>query len=303
MSWIGLTAALVMLGAQLAPEEPSTTAHAPELFPPEIRWPAGTDLSPAFAPDGTTMFFTHAAGTKRTIMISHLRDGKWSDPEIASFSGQWRDIEPAMAPDGSYLVFVSNRPEVEGGKPLDGFFAGAARPAAGGNLWRVDRTGNGWGTPVRLPAIVNSDPSTYSPAVARNGDIFFMRPNPISHRFWIYRAKMTAGQFSAPEPLSFSSDTISDVDPAVAPDGSFIVFASTRAPSPTKTLALFIAYRDGDHWKAPVVFDPMLLGTEARLSPDLSTLYFESNRPTPTSPEPAPGADSRIWRAMLNKSE
>ena len=46
-------------------------------------------------------------------------------------------LEPAMAPDGSYLVFASNRPAHAGGSALDGYFNNKPRPGRGGNLWRV----------------------------------------------------------------------------------------------------------------------------------------------------------------------
>jgi hypothetical protein len=60
-------------------------------------------------------------------------------------------MESTMAPDGSFLVFASNRPADERGKPLDGNFNGKIFPGGGGNLWRVDRVGDGWGQPKRLP--------------------------------------------------------------------------------------------------------------------------------------------------------
>lgn len=96
-------------------------------------------MRPAFSPDGKTVYFTHADGDKRTIMVSHRRHGVWSKPKAAAFPVQWRDIEPAMALDGSYLLFVSNRPSTDGGKVLDGFWGGQVHPGKGGNLWRVDR--------------------------------------------------------------------------------------------------------------------------------------------------------------------
>src|SRR5579859_194302 len=83
------------------------------------------------------------------IMVSHRVNGVWSTPTVAAFSGQWLDHDPAMAPDGSFLIFSSNRPDHEGGKALDAVMAnGKVRPGSGGHLWRVDRKGDGWGQPV-----------------------------------------------------------------------------------------------------------------------------------------------------------
>src|SRR5690349_8694259 len=75
-------------------------APAPKLFPPEAAWPDGDDSAPSFTPDGKTVFFTHRAGTV-SIMMATMCNGIWSTPQVAPFSGKWRDIEPYMAPDGS----------------------------------------------------------------------------------------------------------------------------------------------------------------------------------------------------------
>jgi len=136
-----------------------------KLFPGEKDWAASpgwnseSNMAPAFTSDGKTVFFTHWLDHTGTIMVSHLAHGRWSKPEAAPFSGQWRDLEPTMAPDGSYLVFISNRPAMEGGKAIDGFFQGRAQPGQGGNLWRVDQASE-WSKPVRLPDEVNNNTTT-----------------------------------------------------------------------------------------------------------------------------------------------
>ena len=112
----------------------------PEIFAPgTISGPSGVDCL-TFAPDGATVYFDQQADWNGFIMESHRVGEGWSTPQIAPFSGQWQDHDPAMAPDGSFLVYTSNRAAVAG------------RPALhGGQLWRVDRRGDGWGEPQRLP--------------------------------------------------------------------------------------------------------------------------------------------------------
>jgi Tol biopolymer transport system component len=291
----------------------SDVSTAPKLFPAETKWTSasdwgsGTDASPAFTRDGKTVYFTHSDGKKRTIMVSHLQHGAWSVPKPAPFSGTWRDLEPAMAPDGSYLVFVSNRPSVDGGAVLDGHYGGSPRPGVGGNLWRVDRIGHDWSKPVRLPDVINSNPSVYAPAVTRNGRIYFMQADSKTDKFRLYRSQFTAGKFETPEPLSFSDGVIADYDPVVAPDESFIVFSSSRSPLPEKQNAIFVAFFADHHWKTPVPLRPFLDGIETRLSPDLKTLYFTADRPILEIPpatqnastNPVPPIPQRIWQISL----
>jgi len=266
------------------------------LFAPEAVWPAGTDASPAFTPDGKTVFYTHAAGAQRTVMVSHLMNGAWSAPQVAPFSGTWRDIEPAMAPDGSYLVFISNRPATAGGEALTGFFGGQSRPGAGGNIWRVDHAGadwgDGWGEPVRLPDVVNRSPATYSPAVTADGSLYFNQPDPVTHRSVVYRSQALAGGgFGPPEAMAWSQGPGSGYDVAVAPDDRALVYSSGRPPAAEGQSLVFVAVRQGSGWSAPVALDPHVEGIEARFSPDLKTLYVSTEVPA------APGeiAHSRIF--------
>jgi Tol biopolymer transport system component len=261
----------------LAPWLDAPSAMAPatsRLLPAELPWGSGNDASPAFTPDGQTVVFARGQGPTRRIYLSHRQAGIWSTPERAPFSDQWMDLEPAMAPDGSYLVFISNRPAKAGGKALDGYFGGKPQPGRGGNLWRVNREGNRWGTPVRLPDIVNASPATYSPAVAADGSLYFMRPDPQSHRLRIYFSQFSDGRFQPPIllPLPSSQGVTADVDPAIAPNKSFIVFSSNRKPAAADASDLFLAFATPAGWGPPIHLGPS--GQEARLDPNLSTLYF-----------------------------
>lgn len=100
------------------------------------------------------------------IVLTTLHQGEWSKPQIAPFFGRWLDLEPAMAPDGSFLVFASNRPADGGGKPLDGKFNRKTFPGNGGNLWRVDRIGDTWGAQSACPIPSTTARRCFLPASA-----------------------------------------------------------------------------------------------------------------------------------------
>jgi hypothetical protein len=274
----------------------------PEVFPGETDWGTGSNATPAFTPDGKTVFFTHWHDQSGTIMVSHLRGAKWSKPEAAPFSGQWRDIEPAMAPDGSYLIFSSNRPAIEGGKAIDGFYQGKTQPGQGGNLWRVNRTANGWSKPLRLPDEVNSNTAIYSPSVARSGNLYFNQSDPITKKERLSWSQWIDGHYTSPEPVSFDDGVTRNFTAAVAPDESFILFSGHRPPSPDHQAVVFVAFAENHRWKVPVPFQPYLYGEQERLSPDLKTLYFVSDRPRlNTSPNANPSDDvpRKIWQISL----
>lgn len=261
-------------------------APAPEVFAPGVISGAANDLSPAFTPDGRTVFFTRGNSAQSTILVSHRTADGWSKPEIAPFSGEWRDLEATMAPDGSYLVFASNRPAVVGGRPLDGYYNGAVQEGRGGNLWRVDRTPQGWGAPYRLPDVINGNASIFSPSIAADGSLYFMQPVGPRQRFHIFRAAWSGGAYAAPVEVPIAAgDDVGDFDPAVAPDESYIVFSSARLTA--KGTSLFIALRQHGTWTTPVylgdtVSAPGTGNIEARLGPGARVLYFSSTRVVPT---------------------
>ena len=245
----------------------------PEVFAPGVVSGPLNDDAPAFTPDGATVFFGSSGGPPSTILVSHRHGGAWSKPQIAPFSGVWSDQQVTMAPDGSFLVFVSNRPLTPGDK---------THPS--GNLWRVDRTAKGWGEPLHLSPEVNRDASIWAPSIAGDGSLYFIDREKPEAPFRLWRSQWRAGHYEPATPVSFGDPTTQDVDPAVAPDESFIVFASAR-PGSDKPERLFIARREGDHWGRPVDLGDKVNGRSdtngARLGPDHRTLYFTSDRATP----------------------
>ncbi len=237
----------------------------------------GAVSSPAFTPDGKTVVFdisSHGA----TLYVSHDIDGSWTPPEVAPFSGTWLDHDATMAPDGSYLVFVSNRPMTSGADALTATVNGKKSPW-GGNLWRVARVGTGWGAPVRLPDAVNENPRTYAPSIAADGSIYAIHPDA-SGAFQIYRWAYRNGGYEPAVRQSFDLTSTHEMDPAIAPDQSFVVFDASD-PKNADNDILFIAHRTGDGWGKPVALDA-INGDDrpwgAHLGPDARTLYFSSSR-------------------------
>ena len=227
----------------------------------------------AFTPDGQTVFFDRSSGPKKTIMVSHRVKGRWSTPQVAGFSGQWFDQDPVVAPDGSYLLFNSDRPVSPGTQPLQqNYFAGG--PAPGSNLWRVDRRGAGWGEPVWLGNTINSDVFIDFASIAADGTLYFMRWDAAEKSMHLWRSGYEHGDYRAPEFVTLGDPKESIHDPAVAPDQSFIVFDSGKVKGGLGRLCM--AFRDGDHWGKPIDLGDNInkhLPWGAHLGPDGHTIY------------------------------
>jgi len=263
MSRILVIGLLCFTGAALA----DPAAPTPQIFAPGGI--SGTPSEDCFSmtPDGDTAVFDISNGSSSTIVISHKRKGVWSKPEIAPFSGQWYDHDPAVSPDGKFIVFPSKRPAQAGGTPV-------------GGLWRVDRKGDGWGSPQRLPDAVNVSERIYAPTITADGSIYFIRPDEdgIQH---IFRSQYKDGTYQPAVRQMLGDASTHQKDPAIAPDESFVVFDSDVG-SKKDVDRLFIAFREGDHWgPAQDLGDAVNADNNpwgAHVSADGKTLYFNSDR-------------------------
>lgn len=145
----------------------SASAQAPmpnaTLFAPNVISTEFMETSAAFTPDGKKVYFTRSdvQFSDNTIMESTLKNGRWTEPVVASFSGVRRDSEPFVSHDGTKLFFVSNRPAREGEKPLVATSNGRSFPGA--NIWYVSKKGDAWGEAVRVDIDVNGSLMIYNP--------------------------------------------------------------------------------------------------------------------------------------------
>ncbi|MGA9333028.1 MAG: hypothetical protein WBV39_02005 [Rudaea sp.] len=244
-----------------------------------------SDDTLAFTPDGATVFFDRSSGPHKTIMVSHKVNGHWSRPQVAGFSGRWFDQDPLVAPDGSYLLFDSNRPVQPGGKPLvQDYFAGGVAP--GSNIWRVDRQGEGWSAPVWLGSVVNNDVFVDFASVAADGSLYFIRWDKRGKVMHTWHSPYRDGKYLSPERAGLGDPDVSTHDPAVAPDQSFIVFDYGKVKGGLGRLC--IAFREGDHWGRPIDLGDAVnkdLPWGPHLAPDGHTVYVTGQ--------------SGIWRLSL----
>ena len=255
----------------------------PEIYAPGVVSGPANDGSPTFSPDGNTIFFSRSTANWTMILESHKIADQWSKPTIAPFSGEWSDSSPELSPDGSYLVFQSSRP-VAPADPADA----AKPPRRVSNIWRVDRVASGWSKPQRLPDAVNlSGQSLWKPSVAADGTLYFTAIDE-KHNKRLYSSQYVNGSYQPAQALPFSDGTKQDVDPEIAPDGSFLIFVSAgRLPDDQKD-HLFIVLRKAGAW-GPVVpiryagdaNDGYSTDDEPHLSRDLRTVYFTSDRVSP----------------------
>ena len=115
-------------------------ADSIKLFAPGIISNEFGNRDMAISPDGNEIFYTmqYARGLISVIMHAKKINGKWSAPEVASFSGIYNDLEPAFSFDSTKLFFVSNRALNNEGKTKDY------------DIWFVTKENENWVQPGML---------------------------------------------------------------------------------------------------------------------------------------------------------
>ncbi len=120
--------------------------------------------TPSFSADGKIMFFTRARFMKgeslgAEIYSSVRSGGKWGKAEKIELSkdSTITFAHPALSPDGKYLYFVSDLPGGYGGK----------------DIWRSEKTGNSYGTPVNLGPTINTSGNEMYPYMRSDSILFF----------------------------------------------------------------------------------------------------------------------------------
>lgn len=243
----------------------------PELFAPGI---VTTEFhehsSPAFSPDGKEVYwsvFFNFWGPQ-VILSMRQENGRWTQPEVASFSGQYSDGNPCFSFDGRKLFFESRRPVHP-----DSSYTGET------DLWVVERTDTGWGEPKHLGWTVNSPRWERGPCVSANGNLYFcsMRDGGYGASD-LYCAEWMNGEFLAPKNLGSVVNTEGyESFPYIAPDESFLVYESATGD-------LFIHFRKSDgNWSEAINMVEKLESSRPqdrfpRMSNDDKIFFFVSNR-------------------------
>jgi Tol biopolymer transport system component len=185
------------------------------------------ELKMAFSPDGKELYYSVYTDSFKIYYTKRVNN-TWTEPKEAPFSVKQNALSPSFSVDGNSLYFSYFNPTNYINK-----------------IYKVERTEGGWSEPQILPSPINitneSDYAEISDSVAyissnRNHgdwDIWCMRLLPDS-------------SFQAVSLGSLVNSNGQDSYPCVAPDGSYLIFSSTRSGS-YGNQDLYICFNKGNN--------------------------------------------------------
>ena len=258
------------------PRVASRPSDTPQLFGPGI---VSTGLSTrdfAISPNGDEILYTiqHPKFISSTIIRIRKQRGAWGKPEVAPFSGVFRDLEPCFSWSGDTVYFSSDRP-----RPQD-------QGKRNFDIWRVmRRSDGGWGQPENLGDTVNSALNEFYPSVARNGNLYFTAEVSSGKGSEdIVVCKRTAAGYEKPVSLPEAINTkFDEFNAFIDPDENYIIFGCQGRPDEQGNGDLYISHKDqAGNWTParplPAPINSKSLDYCPYVSRDKSTFFFTSSR-------------------------
>jgi ankyrin repeat protein len=218
----------------------------------------------AFSPDYSEVFWS----TDFTefgfydIVFMKKEEGKWSAPGLAPFSEKHHAGSPVFSTDGKKLYFSSTRPRSGNAGTSDG------------NIWVVERTGNGWSEPKPLNEIINTEKGEAVLGVTVNGVLYFRRDMDV------FRSEQKDGLFGIPEKVDVPAPAGARILALwVAPDERSLIIEALGGEGGYGGADLYVSFRRKDgSWSQPVNLGPEInTGGHERfpaITPDGRYLFF-----------------------------
>jgi hypothetical protein len=262
-----------------------TPIREPQLFGENIISTDNDEFGGQFSPDGRALWFSKSVPRFQldTIFAATFRNGAWSKPQIATFSGVWHDYDPTLSADGKRLYFISDRPRADG------------KPHANYDVWYLEVAANGWSDPKNLGAPINGEWSSHFAMTTRDGTLYFTSDHPGGKGYLdVWESRLADGKFQEPVNLgdAINHETWANFEVWVDPDKKYMIVSAYGHDDSLGDCDLYVSYRRDGVWqplqnlRAPI--NSAARDYTARATPDGKYLYFTSERGLPTDQRDKP---------------
>ncbi|MBN1224816.1 MAG: PD40 domain-containing protein [Candidatus Aminicenantes bacterium] len=248
----------------------------PEIFAPGIISKGYFERSVVFSADHDELFFQlRCLGFTTVLLHMKQKNGTWSQPETACFSGipEYSDAAPFFTYDGRRLFVSSQRP-----------LPGTKEVKKDSDIWIIRKNKEEWQKPVHGGKPLNSDFDEDYPTVSKSNNLYFSSNR--EGNYDLYVSLFSEEGFIEPCRLASTINTENfEGHPFIAADESYLIFSSDR-PGELGQGDLYISFKGKENeWLEPDNMGDKINSPfhEAApyVSPDGEYLFFCSFRPNP----------------------
>jgi hypothetical protein len=256
----------VLAGKYLGQNEPGLI---PEIFAPNIVSTGMSEINACFSPDFKEFYYSIRMPNGQLVIMEMKYDGmQWSEPEVASFSGEFSDADPFISYDGKWLYFISKR-------PIDSTNV-AKRDY---DIWRVYKEENKWSNAERLNSDINSETDETYPSLTKDGKLYFSSGRVGKNNKDIYFAETSKEGFNKPIRLTDTVNSHWEGDIFISPQEDYMIFSSFGREAGS---GLYITFNEDGLWSIPQRMSEEINVTGREfcpiVSPDGKYFFFTSSQ-------------------------
>ncbi len=243
------------------PPGDSAIVFAPGIFSLNNRY----EYAPFFSPDGKTIYFgvTNAYWNDCKLWYTRYENGSWSEQKQAEIARGMDAWAPTVSPDGKTLYFSSAYPSY---------------PPA--NIWTCEISGDQLFNKRKLENPFNTTYDEWRASETENKMRVFSsgRQGSLGQQD-LYYSLFDGQNYS--EPANFGipvSSSDNDASAFISPDGSYMIFESTRPGGYGQADLVIIFKKDGGGWTNPKNMGPTInsswIEDQPTVTPDGKYLMF-----------------------------
>jgi hypothetical protein len=252
--------------------------EVPKIFAPGLISNGFANRDFTISPEGDEIFFTvQQLNLVSVVMTSTKRNGKWSDPAVASFSGVYNDLEASLTIDGRRLFFSSNR-SINPGDSTNDY-----------NIWYTEKKNGLWSDPIPMDSTVNSNKDEFYPSIAKNGDLYFTTQIETGKgKEDIVMCEFKDGDYLPPVSLPEAINSKGyEFNAFVDPDEHYILFSASGRSDDLGHGDIYLSVKKDNQWQ-PAVNLTTVNSSSLDYCPfvtwDKKYLFFTSSRASYKSP-------------------
>lgn len=269
VKWLKTGLALLLVWLQ-----PFSSSMAQELFMEGKVSTQYKERDMTISVDGNHLLYSIHSYNDDVRMIVEMKqnEASWSEPTVVSFSGNYKDIEPMFSPDGTRLYFASDRPMHEGDESKDY------------NIWYVNKLSQGWGEPMALDTLINTEGEEFFPSVSNAGTLYFTATrSDTKGKEDIYYSKLTNGKYTEPVSLDTAINSMTyEFNSFIDPEEKYLIFSSYKRSDGFGGGDLYISYQKEGKWQPAINLGDKINSSKLDYCPFVSsdgkTFYFTSSR-------------------------